>query len=456
MCLAAVLGNGVGLDESRDGAAAGQELKSLMDIGSLKEILHAFTTTTGIMADIVDENGVSVFSEEDAIDRCRFCRLIMETERGRKRCQNAYRQAGRQAFLFGESCVFRCPAGLVEWAVPIVVNGENLGSIICGQVLMWEPEEYFWIELREMNREIISDFRALFKAVEELPVVSSETVEAASNLLFIIADYIARSGWESRRRSRELERQKRHLQEVLDSHKKLEARRDQVFIRSMDQESALMEAIRKGESQEAERLLEEVIGDIVLGSKGNLELIRTRAIELIVLLSRMAAGTGVPQERVSQINASLIPMVQMQTSVDGISDLLTEAAGVFEKEIRTNAARPQSAAAKAMRDFIETHFSEDITLDDIASHAHISTSYASRLFKREYRISVMEYLTSLRIREASGLLADTTMRIEEIAYQVGYEDAGYFTKVFRKTQGMTPSQYRAKIHSSGHADDDDE
>ena len=102
-----------------------------------------------------------------------------------------------------------------------MVDGRHLGSIICGQVLMWEPEEFFWIELREMNKSLTSDFKELFKAVEELPVVSGDTVQAASYLLYIIANFITRSGWEQKKRKEELMIQKLRLNEELETRKKL-------------------------------------------------------------------------------------------------------------------------------------------------------------------------------------------------------------------------------------------
>lgn len=143
-----------------------QELLNLIDMESLKAILDAFTTTTGLMANIVDVDGRSIFSKKDVNKCCKFCKLIMAMKNGQERCQSSYKRAGKQAALFGEPYIFRCPSGLIEWAAPIIVDGKHLGSIICGQVLMWEPEEFFWIELREMNKNLTSDFKDLFKAVE--------------------------------------------------------------------------------------------------------------------------------------------------------------------------------------------------------------------------------------------------------------------------------------------------
>lgn len=424
-----------------------QELLNLIDMESLKEILNAFTTTTGLTANVVDVNGRSIFARKDVTKCCKFCKLIMAMDHGLERCQSAYKRAGRQAALFGEPYIFRCPAGLIEWAAPIMVNGRHLGSIICGQVLMWEPEEFFWIELREMNKSLTSDFKELFKAVEELPVVSGDTVQAASYLLYIVANFITKSGWEQKKRSEELLKQKLRLSEELETRKKLEEQLGQMFIYSMNKESDLMELIREGNTELANCLLNELTTEIILGSKGNMDVIRTRSIELIIMTSRTAVSAGVSQERTSQINASFIQVILQQNSIDDISSQLQMAIDIFQKEIQKRAAVPEPAGVKSMKQFMKDHYRENLTLENIAASAFLSSGYASRIFKKQMNISIMDYLLQLRMDEAKKMLRETTLSIDEIASKTGYADSSYFTKVFRKAMGMTPSRYRQSLKS---------
>lgn len=426
-------------DESR------RELMNLLDIGTLKSILSAFTTTTGLMANIVDVNGRSIFSKKDIIKCCKFCKLILSMEHGQERCQSAYKRAGKQAALFGEPYIFRCPSGLIEWAAPIIVNGKHLGSIICGQVLMWEPEEFFWIELREMNKNLTSDFKELFKAVEELPVVSGDMVQAASYLLYIVANYITRSGWEQKRRQEELMKQELLLSEEQENRKRLEEQleqRDHISIYSMNKESDLMEMLHDGKEEAALNLLQDVTNDIILESVGSNDVIRTKAIELIVLTSRIAVNHGISQDRVSKINTSYMRLLLMQDSVDDICFQLREAILLYQKEIRERKVKPEPESIRIMKQYMKENFYKNLTLDMIADTAFLSASYASRLFKKEQDISIMEFLLQIRMTEARRLLKETDLSIEEISERTGYSDSGYFTKVFRKSEGKTPSQYR--------------
>ena len=431
-------------DESR------RELLNLLDIGTLKSILNAFTTTTGLMANIVDVNGRSIFSRKDIIKCCKFCKLILSMEHGQERCQSAYKRAGKQAALFGEPYIFRCPSGLIEWAAPIIVNEKHLGSIICGQVLMWEPEEFFWIELREMNKNLTSDFKEMFKAVEELPVVSGDMVQAASYLLYIVANYITRSSWEQKLRQEKLMKQELLLSEEQENRKRLEEQleqREQISIYSMSKESDLMEMIHDGREEAALNLLQDVTNDIILENEGSKDVIRTKAIELIVLTSRIAVKRGISQDRVSKINTSYMRLLLMQDSVDDICFQLREAILLYQKEIRERKIKPEPESIRIMKQYMKENFHKNLTLDMIADAAFLSASYASRLFKKEQDVSIMEFLMQIRMTEARRLLKETDLSIEVISERTGYSDPGYFTKVFRKSEGKTPSQYR-QTHKS--------
>lgn len=91
------------------------------------------------------------------------------------------------------------------------------------------------------------------------------------------------------------------------------------------------------------------------------------------------------------------------------------------------------------------NYTEDITLTDLAQKYQISSGYLSRLIKEELQLSFSEYIASKRIQKAKELLAEENLSIEEIAERVGYNDYYYFTKVFTKISGISPSKYRKKL-----------
>lgn len=94
---------------------------------------------------------------------------------------------------------------------------------------------------------------------------------------------------------------------------------------------------------------------------------------------------------------------------------------------------------------IKQNYANDITLTDLARKYGISTSHLSGLIKEELRMSFSEYIAARRVQKAKELLAEERISIEEIAAQVGYSDYFYFTKVFKKNAGISPSKYRKNL-----------
>ncbi|MBP1995561.1 response regulator [Paenibacillus eucommiae] len=95
--------------------------------------------------------------------------------------------------------------------------------------------------------------------------------------------------------------------------------------------------------------------------------------------------------------------------------------------------------------FIQQHYAEDITLQGIAERHHMSESHFSRLFKKQVGTSFLEYLTLIRVRQAKELLTNPRLKIYEVSVQVGYQDSRYFSQIFRKYTGETPTEFRKRL-----------
>ncbi|WP_448774456.1 response regulator [Blautia sp.] len=108
-----------------------------------------------------------------------------------------------------------------------------------------------------------------------------------------------------------------------------------------------------------------------------------------------------------------------------------------------NSGNKNKSILKSAIDFIDSNYmEEDISLNKAANAANVSANHFSALFSQNMGQTFIEYLTSLRMNKAKEYLRCTGMRSSEIAGRVGYKDAHYFSYLFKKTQGMTPSDYR--------------
>jgi two-component system response regulator YesN len=99
---------------------------------------------------------------------------------------------------------------------------------------------------------------------------------------------------------------------------------------------------------------------------------------------------------------------------------------------------------EAVSEIIRSRFSEDLSLDAVAQEVRISPFYLSRIFRQVTGASFIDYLTAIRIRKAKELLRDPQYSVKEVSTLVGYSDPSYFSRVFRRVEGLPPSRLRSK------------
>lgn len=98
--------------------------------------------------------------------------------------------------------------------------------------------------------------------------------------------------------------------------------------------------------------------------------------------------------------------------------------------------------------YIDTHYAgKDCTVKDVAEALKIDRSYLYRMFKNEIGISIIDYIIRRRISRAEIMLANSDLSVKDVAYSVGFADQMYFSRVFKKTNGKTPTEFREMIFS---------
>lgn len=104
-----------------------------------------------------------------------------------------------------------------------------------------------------------------------------------------------------------------------------------------------------------------------------------------------------------------------------------------------NSRRMDLSQVKA---FLDEHYGEELSLNAVADHFFIHKSYLARLFKEQYGVTLTTYLNQVRITHAKRMLRFTDKPIEEIGLECGIDEPNYFSRVFRKLEGVSPSEFR--------------
>ncbi len=122
--------------------------------------------------------------------------------------------------------------------------------------------------------------------------------------------------------------------------------------------------------------------------------------------------------------------------MDYLTQLLTRTEHTLNKDSKT------SKAAHLLQAYLDEHYTEDISLDDLSQLVFLSSKYISDMFRSEVGVTITDYITAKRIERAKQMLLNSGTKIYEIADQLGFHDVKYFNKVFKKQIGISPLQFR--------------
>ncbi len=170
------------------------KLTDVIDLDFLQQFQDDFATGVGLASVTVDVAGNPVTKPS------RYTRFCMDythsTECGDKRCAESHRKGGEEAARLGRPVVYECHAGLIDFAAPIIVDGHQIGTILGGQVLTELPDE---AKYRKIAREIGVNEDDYVEAVKEVRKLSRESIEAAANVLFIVANSMSKTAYQQRK-----------------------------------------------------------------------------------------------------------------------------------------------------------------------------------------------------------------------------------------------------------------
>ena len=137
----------------------------------------------------------------------------------------------------------------------------------------------------------------------------------------------------------------------------------------------------------------------------------------------------------------------LQTDENGWNNTLTEFASIFRRfEITENTpSRRMEQTIEHVCRYVKENLAEDLSLVRMSELTDHSPTYLSRIFKAVKGIGYNDFVTEKRMERASFLLCDTKLKLEDIAKQTGYASSSYFIRTFRRTFGMTPTEYRKHL-----------
>lgn len=210
-------------------------------------------------------------------------------------------------------------------------------------------------------------------------------------------------------------------------------------------EHTLSSCIKVGNSIEIRKVFDEIFKELI-EAKASLKDCQIYLLQVLTTILKVAGDLNIDMENVLGKNYNIFVEMYKFTDLREVSHWLlsicTKIMGYISKE-RQDTCKSLVNSAKM---YLQEHYHEsDMTLEKVSNHLHISPTYFSTIFKKETRLTFINYLTMLRMDSAKSLLRTTNKKTFEIAVSVGYSDPNYFSYCFKKNFNISPSEYRNNI-----------
>ena len=203
--------------------------------------------------------------------------------------------------------------------------------------------------------------------------------------------------------------------------------------------SPLNEKLQYAAASEVDTILAEYVDSLGPGAEGLSLAMGYLRVAAVIAAQRIVQEAGADPRALDQALVAEVMRAEGAAGLEAVKALIRQAIACRDKSGRGASDTPVGRA----RVYLSRRYSDpNLMLQDVAGEVGMSHSHFSTVFSQETGITFTQYLTALRIGKAKELLSATAMRSSEIAFAVGYNDAHYFSYLFKKHTGVTPSEYR--------------
>lgn len=381
-------------------------MKNGIEAEKVQDMLDDFCELSGLAAVVTDTRGVGL---TEVLNVCEYCSKMRTIGTA---CIESDEKGLKIAYQTGDTVIYTCHAGVIDLAVPILVNGVLEGSIMAGQVRL--------NQVPDVDFSSFSDMKDVYKKLySKIPYITENQLSKYAKMLNILSQYIAER-LKNLNRQREddkkllLSRFKEHVFEVFKSIRNLQYNEGMNCIKTIV-DMYLSKLGSRDMSREFHRVIEEEIRELKIDLKAN------NRIESSIYL----------KDIIEEKYQSYLSFFDLYNNV-------------FREVLYTKQFRVQNEFDYVIA-YTECNFFRKLSVKEVADYMNISVDYFGKKFKRIFKKSYLDYLNELRIEKAKELLIRKRHSISAIALIVGYSDSAYFTTVFRKHTGLSPKEYQNNV-----------
>ncbi|WP_223592465.1 AraC family transcriptional regulator [Neobacillus bataviensis] len=226
-------------------------------------------------------------------------------------------------------------------------------------------------------------------------------------------------------------------------HCEMERNQEASFINPFSEEKAeLLALVKIGDVEGSINCLKHLMEKIAEACHFNEDIFKTEVVSIVLLMSKRVMESGANATTILTNNTNFIQNLYHIIRYDKFVNQVCEyAVWLTEQSLNTNQMEVTPLIQQAI-DYIKENHQRNITLNEVAHYCCLSRYHFSHLFKKEVGLSLIDYLNRLRIDKSLSYLEMTDLPISEIAARTGFQDANYFSRMFKKYMQFSPTDYR--------------
>ncbi len=219
-------------------------------------------------------------------------------------------------------------------------------------------------------------------------------------------------------------------------------------------ESAMLDAISRGDIAGATYQQNLFMGfSLDQRVTDRLRDVKDMIIALNTLCRKAIQQAAVHPLYIDGISGQFVTEIESAENPEQVTALIPKMIRHYCLLVQQHSLARYSATVRDCLNYIEFHYMEPLSLENLAARFSVNKNYLSARFHKEVEVTVTDYINQTRVNRATGLLRHTALSVQQIAEQCGFTDANYFTRTYKKIQGFTPNEYRKSIQWNGKKED---
>jgi AraC-like DNA-binding protein len=382
--------------------------KSVLPPETFRHILHQYTAAFSF--------GLAVISSGRVwLNRCSYYPWRRQVKSG-----FPFERMVLESIRWGEPAITIDEAGSYVWCVPISMNSTPLGGIFSASDCR-RTEKNLAVRVREAAWQMLE--------------LATHTNVCNSSLMQM---------------NRMVSQSNAQKADAIHSYKKgyYQNPRDIYLI----EERGLLSAVRMRNLNKAREIINRILVGVYAAGNRDFDTLKTMVLEMVVQMYRAAVDEGADPRELLGINSTFLKDFHDIEDDEALNAWLTEWLELFiSTPFQRRSADAGLTLAPAIH-YIKNNLDKPLTRDEVARACNLSSGYFSRLVRLRTGYTFTTLLQRFRVERARALLEKSRLTVSETAFEAGFSDQSYFTKVFKKYTGTTPKEYQSRCREQARTD----